>query len=131
LSAELVLVLKFESPPYTAVIECDPTDSAEVEKDATPPLSVPVPSVVMPSLKVTVPDGLPAPGLLTVTVAVNVTDCPNFDGFALEVSVVDVSALFTTWLTAELVLPLKLVSPPYTAVIECEPTARLEVENVA
>ena len=46
-----------------------------------------MPSVVVPSLNVTVPVGVPAPGALTVTVAVNVTDWPKTDGLADEVSV--------------------------------------------
>ena len=40
-------------------------------------LSVPVPRVVEPSLKVTVPVGVPAPARSGVTVAVKVTDWPN------------------------------------------------------
>ena len=81
-----VLLPKLASPPYTAVIECEATESAAVANVPTPdPFSVPVPSVVAPSLKVTVPVGVPpAP----VTVAVNVTDCPNTEGFSEDVSVV-------------------------------------------
>jgi hypothetical protein len=51
---------------------------------AWPELNVPVPSVVKPSLKTTVPDGVPDPGALAVTVAVKVTDCPDTDGLADE-----------------------------------------------
>jgi hypothetical protein len=54
-----------------------------------------VPSVVVPSRKLTVPDGLPAPGATTATVAVNVTDCPNTDGLRDDVRVVIVLALLT------------------------------------
>ena len=36
-----MLALKFESPPYTAVIELVPTFSVEVAKLAEPPLKVP------------------------------------------------------------------------------------------
>ena len=57
---------------------------------------MPVPSVVAPSMNVTVPLGVPAPGATTVTVAVNVTDWPNLDGFADGLSVVAVSAFSTT-----------------------------------
>jgi hypothetical protein len=39
-------------------------------------LSVPDPRVVEPSSNVTVPVGVPAPGLETATVAVNVSDWP-------------------------------------------------------
>ncbi len=51
---------------------------------------------VAPSRKLIVPVGDPAPGAVTVTVAVNVTDCPNTDGLVDDVSVVDVFALLTT-----------------------------------
>jgi hypothetical protein len=74
LTVLLVLVTKLVSPAYTAVIECDPTDSALVLNVAVPPLSVPVPIVVRPSLKVTLPLGVPAPGAVALTVAVKVTD---------------------------------------------------------
>ena len=61
-------------------------------------LSVPVPSVVEPSLKVTVPPGMPPPGDAAVTVAVKVTACPTVDGLTEEVRAVAVFALLTTWL---------------------------------
>src|SRR2546428_2595799 len=69
-----------------------------------PPLvdSVPVPSVVRPSLKVTVPLGLTAaalPGELTLTVAVKVTDWPETEGLAEGTTVVVVAALLTTWIS--------------------------------
>jgi hypothetical protein len=60
-----------------------------------PELRVPVPNVVVPSMKVTVPLAVPLPGATALTAAVNVTDCPNTDGFTLEVKVVVVSALYT------------------------------------
>ena len=60
-----------------------------------PPDNVPVPSVVAPSRKVTVPDGLPAPGATTATVAVKVTLCPKVDGLSDEATVVVVLALLT------------------------------------
>ena len=58
-----------------------PTDSDEVEKVATPPrieplstsVRIPVPSVVVPSMNVTVPSGGPPPGPTTPTPAVKVT----------------------------------------------------------
>ena len=56
------------------------TARAEVMKVAFPlVLSVAVPSVTSPSLKVTVPEGLPLPGAVTPTVAVNVTAWPNVE----------------------------------------------------
>jgi len=79
-----------------------PVDSVEVENVAvvTPAVvdTAPVPNVVAPSLKVTVPVGLAAavlPGLFTVMIAVNVTDCPGVDGFADELTLV----LVLAWLT--------------------------------
>lgn len=92
-NADDVLPLKFGSPAKTAVIECVATDNDEVLIVAWPEtLSVPVPSVVEPSLKVTLPVGVPAPGDVTVTVAVNVTDWPNTEGFADEATAVVVEA---------------------------------------
>jgi hypothetical protein len=55
--------------------------------------TVPVPSTVVPLLNVTVPVGLPP--YAGVTVAVNVTFWPGFDGFLEETSVVLVLALPT------------------------------------
>ncbi len=57
-----------------------------------PPLQV---MVADPSLKVTVPVGVPAPGGFTLTVAVNVTDWPKTDGLIEEATVVVVGAWFT------------------------------------
>ncbi len=79
---------------------------------ATPPLKVPVPRDVVPSSKVTVPVGMPEPGELAVTVAVNVTAWPKIEGFCEELSVVAVLSWLTTWLTVFEVLVVKLVSPP-------------------
>ena len=79
---------------------------------------VPLPMTVVPSRKLTVPAGVPAPGLTTAIVAVKVVDCPKTDGLTDEVRLVVVLALLTTWDTAELVLPLKFVLPRYWAVIE-------------
>ena len=65
-----------------------PDVSEEVLYVACPePFRVPVPSVVAPSLNVTVPVGVPVPEL-GATVAVNITDCPTVDGFAEEIRVV-------------------------------------------
>jgi len=64
-----------------------PTARVEVVIVATPPLSVLVPSVwlVLLSLKVTVPVGVPP---LPETVAVNVTDWPTALGFGEPATVV-------------------------------------------
>jgi len=89
-----VLVLNVESPPYTAVMEWAEgvTVSALVLKVATPELSVPVPRVVAPSLKVTVPVGGPPEPL---TFAVKVTEAPYVEGFAEDERVVVVAVPVT------------------------------------
>ena len=75
-----------------------PAASAEVVKVAVPPLSVPVPRTVAPSLKVTVPVGVPVRGGRARRSAVKVTDCPETEGLADEVSVGASSrAWLTTW----------------------------------
>jgi hypothetical protein len=50
--------------------------------------------------------------------AVNVTDCPNEDGFALELTDVVVVAWLTVCERIEEALPVKLASPPYDPLIE-------------
>src|SRR5438445_694456 len=99
-------------------MECEAAASEVVVKVAWPELRLPVPRVVAPSLKVTVPVGVPAPGATALTVAVNVTGWPNTVGVAEEMTDVDELALLTVWVNgaAVLLLPLKLPSPLYTAV---------------
>jgi hypothetical protein len=89
----------------------DPTLNVDVVSDATPPLSVPEPSVVAPSKKLTVPVGVPAPGATTATVAVRVLACPKTDGSGLEVKVAVVDAWFTVCVSTGDVEPVKLASP--------------------
>jgi hypothetical protein len=67
------------------VIEWDPTEKVVLVYLARPPLNVPVPIVDPPSLKVTVPVGVPPE---EVTVAVKTTLCAYTDGFAEEATVV-------------------------------------------
>jgi hypothetical protein len=53
-------------------------------------------------MNVTVPVGVPRPGATGATVAVKVTDCPDVEGLAEDVSAVVVDAWFTVWvLTAD------------------------------
>lgn len=66
-----------------------------------------------------------------VTLAVKVTDCPKFDRFRDEAKVVVVVALLTTWFTTFEVLPMKLASPPYTALMGWVPAGRVEVAKLA
>src|SRR2546429_8941009 len=92
---------------------------------------MPVPRVLDPSLKVTVPVGVPAPGLFAVTVAVKVTDCPDTDGLADELTHVVVPAFVTVWVGVLEVLPVEVASPPEDAVVEGAPTAGVLVVDTA
>src|SRR5437763_14156198 len=103
-------------------MECDPTLSEDVAQLARPWLRVRLLQLVMavpPSRKVTLPAGVPAPGLLAVTVAVKVTDCLNTDGLAEELTAVVVPSFFVGvgWVD---VVPVKLASPPQDALVERE-----------
>ena len=73
---------------------------------ALPLLIVPDPSVVLPSVNVTVPVAV-----VGVTVPVNVTDEPYADGFADEASVTVVFAFCTVCVSTEDVLLLSFASP--------------------
>src|SRR5439155_13773673 len=92
--------------------------------------SVLVPRVVVPSINVTVPFGtaVPADG---VTVTVKVTACPYVEGFSDDVTLALVATWFTVWVNAGEVLPVKLVFPTYTAVIECAPPESLAMVKAA
>ena len=87
-----VLLRKFASPLYLAVMECDPAASAPpaAVNCAAPPDRAAEPICALPSKKVMVPVGTPpATGR---TVALKVTACPNVAGFALELMLVAVAA---------------------------------------
>src|SRR5262249_54009433 len=81
-----LLVVKFLSALYRAVIVWVATVSDDVLNVATPPPSVPEPIGVPPSRNVTVPLGVPVPGDFAATVAVKVTLWPKTDGFDDDVS---------------------------------------------
>ena len=83
-SAADVLPVSFASPPYTAVMLCVPSVSDEVVYAATPLLlTATEPSVLVPSMNVTLPVGVPP---FPVTVAVNVTELVTTTDGALETS---------------------------------------------
>jgi hypothetical protein len=105
-----MLLLKFESPAYEAVIVWFPTVRAEVTKAALPELSVRDPKVVDPSRKVTIPVGVRRDPT-AVTVAVNVTVILKNEGLTDVVRVVELDDLFTVWVIAGEVLLPKLASP--------------------
>src|SRR5207245_8087376 len=104
--------------------------------DALPIFRVTPDFTVLPSMmKSTVPAGAPAPGLTALTVAVNVTVCPNSDGLWSEDTAKLVSALLTVWPgDSEPLLFLKLpsVSLKLTVTVCTGPeTASVEVWKVA
>ena len=77
------------------MIEWEPPARLEAEKVATPlTLRPDEPRVVLPSLNVTLPVGVPGPDA-GATVAVKVTDCPYVEGSGDEPSVVVVAASAT------------------------------------
>jgi hypothetical protein len=92
-SAALVAATKFVPPLYTALIECVPTARDVVVSVTTPPDSVPGPSGVVPSRKLTVPVGMPAG---EDTVAVSVTAfCASTVLAPLAIAIADGAGLTT------------------------------------
>jgi len=85
-----VLVRKFPSPLYTAVILCVAADKDAVGYAASPPVRFTLPRVVCPSEKVTLPVGFPSACPVAATTAVKVTDCPHNDGLTDDEMVVEV-----------------------------------------
>ena len=69
-------------------MECVPVVRVVAVNFATAEVSTTEPSVVAPSLNVAVPVGVPVPE--DVTVAVNVTDCPEIDGLSDDDNAVEV-----------------------------------------
>ncbi len=94
------------------MIEWVATPRLEVVRLALPLLKVTLPSELEPSLKVTVPVGVPLPGAPAETVAVKVTDWPKTDGFADDVTEVPVASLVTVSVRIDDTMPVKLPSPP-------------------
>ena len=66
----------------------EPTASDAMDKVAVPDVRVPVPMMVEPFLKVTVPEAVPAPGEFAATVAVKVTDWPKTEALVMANAVV-------------------------------------------
>ena len=73
MTAVEVLLSRSELPRYWAVTELMATGGT-TEREATPSLTVAVPSSVPLAKNSTVPVAVPAPGLVTATAAVRVTD---------------------------------------------------------
>jgi hypothetical protein len=105
-----------------------PVDKEAVLKEAvvTPPVVVTFTGLpAVPSMaNTTVPAGVPAPGAVTLTVAVKVTFWPGADGFAEDATVVLVPALPTVCVSVPL-LVAKVASPEYTALTVCPATDKV------
>jgi hypothetical protein len=86
---------KFVSPEYTAVIECVPAVSVDVEKLAVPPETAPAPKTVVPSLNVTVPVAAELDN-----VAINCVDVPYAKLLGVAVRPVVVVCWFTVTVAA-------------------------------
>src|SRR5262245_17152039 len=81
-----------------------------------------VPRTTLPSLKVTVPTGTPAPGARTETVAVKVTAWPMTDGLSDDARATDVDAGLTVSARAAELLFAKPAVPVKEAVSVWLPT---------
>ena len=92
-------------------MECVPTDKVLSDKVAWPLARLALPSEVLPSMKVMLPLGVPAPGATAVTMAVKVTAWPDTVWLAEEVSVAAVVALLMICPSAVVLLEAKLVLP--------------------
>ena len=114
---------------YEAVIEWVPVSSEERLKVATPLLSVPVPSELVPSKKVTVPVGVPVPGETAETVDVRRTDWPKTVAEDDAEREVVVSAALTVSVTRLEADGLTSVSPPMRANKTWVPTEKVEIGN--
>jgi hypothetical protein len=106
--------VKFESPEYRAVTVSSPTGALAATHDPVPDSNVPVVhKVVVPTLKVTVPVGVPP---VELTVAAYVTGEP----LVVEPGFAEATTVAAAWFTVRLVVPSdpeKFTSPEYVAVM--------------
>src|ERR1700682_3833354 len=106
-------------------------------KEATVRLAFPAwssvawPSIVGPSVKLTVPDGVPDPPPAAATTTVKATFCPKTDGLGAAVSTAAVELLLTVCVPATDVEARKLGVPGYLAVMLWVPTESEATERTA
>src|SRR5947209_613086 len=115
-------------------MECDPAAKVEVVNVALPLLfrvALPIGPEPLPkvSTKKTIPVGVPAPGLVAVTVAVSVTDSPLTDGFCEEVTVVVDAKKTTVKLVALVAVPSGVVTAMASVVAPVGTVAVMEVSE--
>jgi len=82
---------KLASPEYTPVTVPLPTGALLAEQEPSPPLRDATHTAVVPTVKVTVPVGIPDP-ISGWTLAENVTLCPAGTGEGLTPTVIEVAA---------------------------------------
>jgi hypothetical protein len=112
------------SPLYDAVIVLEPTFGNPAARVAVFPVSIPVPSTVVPSLNVTVPVGVvPSATPFTIAVRLTVARAGVVVGEMTRL-VVDGPVEIVT-VVAVLVEDGNTVSPLYTAVTECIPPVKI------
>jgi hypothetical protein len=114
---------------YFDVMVCAPEVTVEVVNFTAPPLKDAVFRLPCHRRKVTV--AVAVPPNCGVAVALNVTECPKFDGFSEEARRSWSRLYFTTCFTGFDVLPPNVLSPPYTAVILATPTGSADVLKTA
>lgn len=106
-------ITKLVSPPYVAVIVCDPS-ARSVVLHVADPLDARVAALhstwELSATKETFPVGVPTPGAATVTVAVKVTVHPTSDGLGATANALVVEAGLTVC-SKNAVLPLFAPSP--------------------
>ena len=115
-------------------MECDPAAKVEVVNVALPLLfsvALPIGPEPLPkvSTKKTIPVGVPAPGLVAVTIAVSVTDSPLTDGFCEEVTVVVDAKKTTVKLVALVAVPSGVVTAMASVVAPVGTVAVMEVSE--
>src|SRR6266571_3526516 len=89
--------------------------------------SVPVSRVLRPSLKVTGPVGVPAPGLFAFTVAVKVTACPDTEWRSEEVRPVVVPGSVVVVVDVDVVVEVVVVVAVVDVVVVVERRVVVEV----
>ncbi|HEX9729769.1 MAG TPA: hypothetical protein VGA37_14810, partial [Gemmatimonadales bacterium] len=108
-----VLPRKFPSPAYVATSVFAP---AVVDVSEQLPAATVSTQLAVPSLTVTLPVGVPAPGATAATVNVTVYACPTTDGSGSSPVIVVTVSAGSTWWSSVSELGLKFPSPAYVAV---------------
>src|SRR5436190_459880 len=106
---ESEVVVKVAEPALRLLVASGVAPSLKV----TVPVGVPLPGAeaLTVAVKVTLPVGVPLPGATALIVAVKTTDWPKTDGLTEEARAVALLAWPTVWVITAEVFVLKLPSP--------------------